>query len=104
MSDFDNWLMTDPRDRLPNPYEYWGYVTEDEKFAYAMEEEEDEFLAYLDEWEFFPETIGEGEMKAYTYDAWRDGNKELRHYLEFWFEHGDRQEHLLRLQYPDLFE
>lgn len=104
MSDFDNWLMTDPRDRLPNPYEYWGYVHENEMFAYAMEEEEDEFLEDLDEWEFFPETIGEGEMETYTYDAWRDGNKELRHYLSMWFENGDRQEHLLRLQYPDLFE
>lgn len=103
MGNYDNWLMTNPWDRMPNPYDYWEYVTDDEKFNYLMDEEQEEFLDHLDNWDFFPETLGKEDWESYTYEAWQNGDKELKHYLDEWFEYGDRQERLLRIAYPDMF-
>lgn len=99
---YDSWLMTDPRDYLPNPRDYWDYIDEAEMFNYAMEDEEDEFLDHLADNEFFPEGLPKDEEESYAYSAWESGDSELALLIEQFYEDWDRREHLLRSRYPDL--
>ena len=100
--DYDHWLMTDPRDYIPNPSDYWEDVTEEEMFDFAMDEYPNDFTEFLWDQEFYEDDVVENIEK--TYKAWEEGDPELLRLLNKFYDDPDMQERLLRSMYPDLWE
>lgn len=101
---YDEWKMTDPRDYIPNPSDYWDDVSEEEMFDFVMDEYPNDFVEFLWDVEYFPDEIPTAQNEEDTYKAWENGDPELIRLLNKFYEDPDMQERLLRSLYPDLFD
>lgn len=109
MSDYDNWLMTDPWNKphsVPTVSEIWNDdVTEDQMFEFGIED--GDFQEYLIFHEVVPEEIADDPDKvdAYVAHLWGEGNKDLLHYLGRFYEtNEDMVERLVHRYWGYLYE
>ena len=102
---FDNWLMTDPRDYLPNVKEIFdSEATEEDLFDYVMEEDKDNFIVHLIEAEVIPEDDDKEKSEERVRELWEKGDPELLHYLVDYFDDYDNKEEFVMSRYGYMFD
>ena len=102
---YDNWLMTDPRDYLPNVNEIFdSEATEEDLFDYVMEEDKDNFIVHLIEAEVIPEDDDKERSEERVRELWEKGDAELLHYLVDYFDDYDNKEEFVMSRYGYMFD
>lgn len=103
-SNYDNWLMTDPRDSQPNLYDLAEDLDADDLFECALEDMPIEFAEYLESKDIITEQEAEDEDKVYdiSHELWRSKDEAFRQVVvDFFWDDTENLEHLVEKYCPN---